>query len=79
MGIARDDHGHGIGARHNFTVACGNLFAVLPRGKFSWKYGSFGKLYENECSSSAKVHGQGFEVEHLRAQMIYHISIVTTT
>lgn len=23
--------------------------------------------------------GQGFEVEHLRAPMIYHISIVTTT
>lgn len=53
MGIAHDDHGHGIGAWHNFTVACGNLFAVLTRGKFSRKYGSFGKLYE-------KVHGPGF-------------------
>lgn len=63
----------------NFTVACDIFFffAALPWGKFSQKYGSFGKLYENEWYGYVRpverCMGQVFEVEHL------HISIFTTS
>lgn len=53
------------------------FFAALPWGKFSQKYGSFGKLYENEWYGYVRpverCMGQVFEVEHL------HISIFTTS